>query len=89
MPKVFVYKTSIVYKGPLGYAILLMKGLIIVINVLKVRNKPLCKYKEINQPWSSGYGRRLMSQGCGFKSRHHILDGHVSHLFVVKTVIFV
>ena len=24
------------------------------------------------------------SEGCGFKSRHHILDGHFSHKFVVK-----
>ena len=23
-----------------------------------------------------GYGRRLMSKGHGFESRHHILDGH-------------
>ena len=26
------------------------------------------------------------SEGCGFKSRHHILDGHFSHVFVVKIV---
>ena len=24
------------------------------------------------------------SKGCGFKSRHRILDGHFSHIFVVK-----
>ena len=23
-------------------------------------------------------------RGCGFKSRHRILDGHFSHIFVVK-----
>ena len=29
------------------------------------------------------------SEGCGFKSQHWILDGHFSHLFVVKIVMFV
>ena len=24
------------------------------------------------------------SKGCEFKSRHHIMDGHISHIFVVK-----
>ena len=24
------------------------------------------------------------SEGCGFESWHHILDGHFSHIFVVK-----
>ena len=24
------------------------------------------------------------SEGRGFKSQHHILDGHLSHVFVVK-----
>ena len=24
------------------------------------------------------------SEGCGFESRHRILDGHFSHIFVVK-----
>ena len=24
------------------------------------------------------------SKGCGFESRHHILDAHFSHIFVVK-----
>ena len=24
------------------------------------------------------------SEGCGFESRLHILDGHFSHIFVVK-----
>ena len=24
------------------------------------------------------------SEGCGFKTQHHILDGHFSHLFAVK-----
>ena len=23
------------------------------------------------EPWSTGYGRRLWPQGCGFKSQHH------------------
>ena len=29
------------------------------------------------------------SKGCGFKSQHLILDGHLPHLLVVKIVIFV
>ena len=29
------------------------------------------------------------SEGCGFESQHRILDGHFSHLFVVKVVMFV
>ena len=29
------------------------------------------------------------SEGHGFESQHHVLDGHFSHLFVVKIVIFV
>ena len=28
------------------------------------------------EPWSSGYGRRLMSKGHGFESWRRILDGH-------------
>ena len=31
-------------------------------------------------------GRDSCSEGCGFKSRHRILDGHFSHIFVVKIV---
>ena len=29
------------------------------------------------------------SKGREFESQHHILDGHFSHLFVVKIVMFV
>ena len=29
-------------------------------------------------------GGDLCSEGCGFESRHRILDGHFSHKFVVK-----
>ena len=29
------------------------------------------------------------SDGHGFESQHHILDGHFSHLFVAKIVMFV
>ena len=34
--------------------------------------------------WSSGYGKRLMLRRSLFKFRRCILDGHFSHLFVVK-----
>ena len=39
------------------------------------------------EPWSSGYD--LCLKGRGFESQHHILDGHFSHLFVVRIVMFV
>ena len=29
-------------------------------------------------------GGESCSKGCGFESRHRILDGHFSHIFVVK-----
>ena len=29
------------------------------------------------------------SEGCKFESQHHILDGHFSHLFDVRIVMFV
>ena len=28
--------------------------------------------------------RDSCSEGCGFESQHRILDGHLSHLFVIK-----
>ena len=34
-------------------------------------------------------GRDSCSKGHGFESQHRILDGHFSHLFVVKIVMFV
>ena len=34
-------------------------------------------------------GKDSVSEGRGFESQHLILDGHVSHIFVVKIVMFV
>ena len=34
-------------------------------------------------------GRDSRSKGRGFESRHRILDGHFSHIVVVKIVMFV
>ena len=34
-------------------------------------------------------GRDSRSKGHEFESRHHLLDGHFSHIFVVKIVMFV
>ena len=34
-------------------------------------------------------GGDACSEGHGFESHHRILDGHFSHLFVVKIVLFV
>ena len=45
------------------------------------------KLKILLQGGSSGLvvvGGDSFSEGCGFKSQHHILDGHFSHLFVVE-----
>ena len=41
-----------------------------------------------NKQWSSGYGS---SEGCGFESQCHTLDGHniFSHIFVIRVVMFV
>ena len=39
------------------------------------------------EPWSIGYGKRLVCEGRGFESQNRILD--FSHLFVVKVVMFV
>ena len=36
-----------------------------------------------------GMGGDSCSKGCGFESKHHILDGHFSHIFVVKIEMFV
>ena len=33
-------------------------------------------------------GADSCSEGCGFESQHHILDGHFSHLFAVKILLF-
>ena len=36
-------------------------------------------------------GGDWFSEGCGFESRRHILDGHkkISHIFVVRIIMFV
>ena len=34
-------------------------------------------------------GRDSCLEGRGLESRHRILDGHFSHIFVVKIVMFV
>ena len=34
-------------------------------------------------------GGDLCSEERGFKSQHHILEGHFSHFFVLKIVMFV
>ena len=34
-------------------------------------------------------GRDSRSEGRGFKSQYRILDGHFSHIFVVKIVMYV
>ena len=38
------------------------------------------------EPWSIGYGRRLISKGRGFESRHHILDGDLFTLQILQQI---
>ena len=38
---------------------------------------------------SSGYVSRLMYRGHGIESKRHIFDGHFSHLFAVKNLLFI
>ena len=48
--------------------------------------------KDQHMGWSPGVvvmGGDSRSEGHGFESRHRILDGHFSHIFVVKIVMFV
>ena len=42
--------------------------------------------EEVGSPGLVVKGRDSCSEGCGFESRHCILDGHFSHIFVVKIV---
>ena len=42
--------------------------------------------KESGSPGEVVMGGDSCSKGCGFESRHCILDGHFSHIFVVKIV---
>ena len=50
----------------------------------------LCKtqldinFSNYRSPGLVVMGRDSHSEGCGFKSRHRILDGHFSHIIVVK-----
>ena len=53
----------------------------------KIKN--LCSFRL---PWSPGLvvmGEDSCSEGCEFKSRHCILDGHFSHLFAVIIILIV
>ena len=49
------------------------------------------KYKNIlgGNPGLVVMGADLGSKGCGFESQHSLLDGHLSHLYVVIIVMFV
>ena len=47
------------------------------------------KGKNTGSPGLVVMGRDSCSEGCGFESQHQILDGHFSHIVVVKIVMFV
>ena len=53
----------------------------------QIFNVLINKYDIGREPCSSGYGMRC-TEGHGFESLHCILDGHFSHIFVVKIVMF-
>ena len=63
------------------------------------RFKILPKTKYDLEKWPKGLeggcpglvvmGGDSFSEGCGFKFRHCTQDGHFSHIFVVKIVMFV
>ena len=44
--------------------------------------------KDIMKHFSNGYGKDY-PEGSRFESQHGILDGHISHIFVVKILMFV
>ena len=46
-------------------------------------------YSQGGSPGLVVMGRDSRSEGHGFESRHRILDGHFSHIIVVKIVMFV
>ena len=47
----------------------------------------MIKFKLGGIPGLLVMGGDSCTEGRGFKSLHHILDGHFSHIFVVKIVI--
>ena len=48
------------------------------------------KYEQLGgSPGLVVMGRDSRSKGRGFESRHRVQDGHISHIIVVKIVIFV
>ena len=56
------------------------------------RQKEKKRYERMGNGGSLGLvvmGGDSCSKGRGFESQHRILDGHFSHLFVVKIVMFV
>ena len=56
---------------------------------MKTWMKSHCQQYVAKSPGLVVMGGDSCSKGCGFKSQHRILDGHFSHLFVVKIVMFV
>ena len=46
-------------------------------------------FRAVNYNHKAVMDYNSCSRGRGFESRRHILDGHFSHLFVVKIVFFV
>ena len=71
------------------------RGLVYRTRVFMTNLKQLIGERFIRGEWSTQFGgipglvvmgRGSHSKGRGFESRHSILDGHFSHIFVVKIV---
>ena len=57
-----------------------------VISHLYPRTRCL-KFRTVGEcPGLVVMGKDTCPEGCGFESRHYILVGHFSHIFVVKIV---
>ena len=47
------------------------------------------KLKNIRSPFLVVMEGDSCSEGSGFESQNHLMDGHLSHLLVVKIVMFI
>ena len=58
----------------------------VVQNRIRNRIGQICRVNVVGSPGLVFMGRDSRSEGRGFESRHCILDGRFSHIFVVKIV---
>ena len=58
-------------------------------NIVTKGAKTYKRSETLMSPCLVVMGGDSCSEGCGFKSQHRILDGKISHLFVVRIVMSV